>query len=381
MLLLSRSLLKMRQASLICLWVCLWSVWPLQPARADQVQLASRDDPGRTRTLHGTILDFTGRQLVLQTEAGQTRTLDAVRIRDVRTKTSDRHLAGDDAWRNHQWQQAASHYLQASRGEERAWVRRRIAQRLIRCYQALGRIEEAGTLFLLLARSDPATPAYAHMPLAWTPTERVSRRKGRQWLDQRELPPAMLLGASHLLSTDARAEALAILEQLRRPGDTQSDPDRPVRGRTSHGQSGEGELQGPFPEVAVLATAQSWRAHTDQLTEARCAELARQVETFPEPLRAGPYFVLGTIFRHLRQTDRAILFYMRLPILYGEQRNLAARALVDAAGLEEKRAHRPEAIRLLQEVVDRYPETEEHELARRLLSQWDPARGSSASEE
>jgi tetratricopeptide (TPR) repeat protein len=248
----------------------------------------------------------------------------------------------------------------------------------MRCTLALGKMEEAGTLFLLLTRSDPTTPAYAHMPLAWTRARQVSEKKAREWLAQQESQPAMLLGASHLLATDAAAEAEAVLETLAQMGarrlDAQQFAPRPPKNRLANRpeqrQSEEGNPREPSFELALLATVQRWRAGADQVTKDECDRWTRQVEHFPEPLRAGPYFVLGNLYRQLRQNDRATLFYLRLPILYGEHRRLAALALAAAARLEEQGGRRSEAIRLLEEVVDRYPETAERAQAERLLAEW-----------
>ncbi len=320
-------------------------VWMASETLADTIQVVAKADGSKAYAIKGTVLDFTGRQLTLQTPSGHQRRIPSERIRGVQTVWNPQHQAGDLAWQQDDWQQAITHYRAANQTEERTWVRRQILTRLMRCYQAAGDLATAGKLFLMIAASDPETPAYQYMPLAWSTAGGVDPNQAESWLAQSEVPPAVLLGASYLLATPARGQALRALAALR------ETPDQRL-------------------PITTLAIGQIWRARAMEASADEVRRWTRQVETFSEPLRAGPYLVLGVACQRLQQFEQASLYYLRIPVLYGDQRQLAARALVAAAGLQEQQNDRTAAITLLSEVVSRYKGTPEQQIAQRLLREW-----------
>ena len=318
---------------------------------ADTVFIIPKQGGGKITTLTGTILDYTGRQLSLQTAGGHSRAIPSKRVQHVQTKWNLQHQAGNHAWQQADWQTAIIHYRSANRIEERTWVRRQILTQLMRAYQSNGNLLAAGKLFLLIASSDPETPAFQHMPLAWQTAGKVEQQQGETWLAMTDVPAAVLLGASHLLSTPAKSDALRALNTLLKLP-------QPAYA---------GAQQNP---VSILAQGQLWRAHASMATEEEVGFWSKQVETFPESLRAGPYWVLGVAFQRLQQFDRASLYYLRIPILFTNKHSLAAPGLVAAARLQQQRTDPSTAIKLLREVVTQYKGTTEEKLAQRLLAQW-----------
>ena len=318
-----------------------------QSLAADQVLVESNDGSGRMFQLQGTILDYTGKQLTLETVSGNRRVIPSMRVLQVFTDRQSAEMLGDAALANHDWSTAARHFLAAHSAEQRTWARRLILAKLLVSHRNLGKYDAAGALFLRLVKSDPQTPAYRHMPLAWTAADLASSKQARQWLAQTKSPAAVVLGASHLMSTTARPTALRALANVRR------------------------QLT-DYPELAALADAQIWRAQHAELTLAMVDRWARRVEAFPETVRAGPYYVVANSYERLDQVDRAELYYLRIPVLYPNARLLASRALTAAARLADRAGHPDETRTLLEEVVARYEETPERALAEQQLKKLAP---------
>ena len=204
---------------------------------------------------------------------------------------------------------------------------------MVRCCGALGEWEEAGNLFLALLASDPSTPHFACIPLAWAPSQPslLLEQAARDWLGREDTPAAVLLGASHLLSTAGRPAVLARLNRLA------ASPDR---------------------RIGQLAVAQTWRAAVATATDGEVDGWSRAIEQMPQPLRAGPYFVLGLARAQRQQWEQSALALLRVPILYPQQRLLAARSLLGAGRSLEKLSRPREATRLYREVIKDYPQTE-----------------------
>ena len=80
-----------------------------------------------------------------------------------------------------------------------------------------------------------------------------------------------------------------------------------------------------------------------------------EVETSPESVRAGPYFVLGRALAHHKQPAEAALDLLRVPILYPEDRPLAAAALLAAGRALEEDSQADAARRLYRELLAEYP--------------------------
>ena len=83
----------------------------------------------------------------------------------------------------------------------------------------------------------------------------------------------------------------------------------------------------------------------------------QMVEEMPAQLRAGPYYVVGQGWLRARSWEKAALALARIPILYPNHRDLAARALFDAAAALGKLGRHDEANRLYGELIQNYPES------------------------
>jgi hypothetical protein len=304
-----------------------WLVLPLAASAEDVVRLATAED---SRSVRGEILDYTGEAITIAGSTGQPRRYPAASVMEIQSAWNEAHQAGRDALASHDYSTAARHLADANRAEPRVWVRRLILTDLMRCHAAIGQVEQAGDLLLAIVASDPTTPAIATAPLAWFPTTAVSQAKAEAWLAGGDQPAAVLLGASHLQSTSSAALARAALAKLLNHSDAR---------------------------LVALAEAQMWRAEVVRATPADAARWARRVEQMPESVRAGPYFVLAQAFARLGLADEAALAYLRVPVLFADRRELAARSLVAAARLARRAGHQDETTLLAAEVVTSFSDT------------------------
>ena len=106
-----------------------------------------------------------------------------------------------------------------------------------------------------------------------------------------------------------------------------------------------------------MAQAQIWRA---QVTVADASQLAgwqQAIAQMPEAVRAGPYFLLGQAWARQGQSDKAALALLRVPLVYPENRALAARSLLEAGRCLADAGRRDEAAGLYREALEKYPET------------------------
>ncbi len=309
----------------------------------DVVVLRPTPSNAHPRPIKGEILDYTGRELRIQLATGRQRSIKPELVERVDTARCAEHESGDRLFAGGEFRAAESKYREAieSNREVRPWVRREILAQIVWCYTNIGQAEQAGQVFLMLIQRDPDTLYFDCIPLAWTdeaPSRELAARAA-SWLAATDHPVAVLLGASHLLTTDRRAAALQQLRIL---------------------------SEGEQPRVAWLAQTQIWRTETAGSTADQLAAWSRLLDASDEALRAGPYFVLGTaLARH--DGRKAALALLEVPIMYPRQQRLAAAALLSAGGCLESTGDVGEAARLYREILDQHATSvEKGEAARRL---------------
>jgi len=296
----------------------------------DTVYLSSPANPQSRAKVTGRITDYNGRELVLITGAGEKR-YPVAQIADVEADWTPTQLAADELFARREYAAALSKYEEAMRGESRRWVQRRIVAQMIWCLRNVDQYRRAGELFLALLRDDPAILYFPCIPLRWLPAQPAADldKKSREWLAS-DMPAAVLIGASHLLSTGDRAAIIKQLEQLASNKDAR---------------------------VASLATALAWNATFASASTKQLSAWEDEIERFPDSVRAGPYFAVGRAFVHHKQPEEAALNLLHVPILYPEDRILAATALFDAGRALEQPGNMDAAIRLYRELLADYPQS------------------------
>jgi TolA-binding protein len=298
-------------------------------APGDDVYLSSpRNRQARSR-IHGEVVEYTGRELIVKLAEGREIKRPGPLVVAIETEWPPGKAEADRFFDEHQFLAAREKYVAAVRKEPRAWARRAIMARVIACYRELNQLESAGKLFLALVGEDAETPYFDEIPLAWMPAEPSAAltETAQKWLKE-DHPLAALLGASHVLSTLERQAALDRLTRLASEKDAR---------------------------LATLAQAQAWRVKIPTVSQDQLAAWQQKVETFPDALRAGPYWVLGRALAQHGQTQDALLAFLHVPILYPQGVALAADSLQNAARLMAKQGDEAAALRLRQELVARYP--------------------------
>jgi len=275
-------------------------------------------------------VEYKGKSLEIRID-GEVRTVAAERVRRIEFRKHAQHVEGDKLFAAHDFAEARNRYLKARLAEPRAWVQRLLMAQTVWCDRHLGQFEGAGTRFLDLLAEDPETPYFEALPIAWlsSPLTPALEAKATAWLASNQ-PVPQLLGASHLVLSRHRSAAMDKLQTLRFHRDTR---------------------------IAGLAKAQLWRAELATASSAQVAQWQIEAEKIPEPFRAGAYYVIGSALARHKQPEEAALTLLRVPVLYPEDRNLAARCLADAAALLKGLGRTDEAAHLERELATRYAET------------------------
>jgi len=318
------------------------SAW-LSPAALGDTVTISTGGGGRSHS-SGRVVDYTGQGLRLELSDGRQKEFAADRILQVQTQYVPEQLSADALYAQGKFAQALALYGRARASEQRRWVQRGITARMVWCHRALGAVRLAGEEFVLLVRSDPSMLYCDCIPLAWAPSSPPAPlvQAARRWLVQKEMPAALLLGASHLLllPTADRPALLAELDKL---------------------------ASGSDERIRALALGQRWRVAVATADAGEIETWSRAIEAMPEPFRAGPYYVLGRAWAQQRRWEQAALALLRIPILSAEHHRLAARSLLDAGRSLERLDRHRQAAGLYRELIESYSQTPLAAEARSLL--------------
>ena len=302
---------------------------------------------GQTRKT-GIIQDYTGRQLTLRTTSGNELTIATDKVISLETERAEPQLAGDRLLAEDKFREALEAYNRAAGLDRRVWMRRQILAQMVWCLRGMQDIPRAGDTFLLILQSDPHTQYFAAMPLNWLDGQRPAgiAQRSNEWLTAKP-PAARLLGASWLLATEDRGQAVSTLQALQHNAD---------------------------PRIAILAEAQLWRTQTVTANGDDTAHWQQLIRRLPVPLRAGPYWVLGRTLARQGQHPQAALAFLRAPILDREQRNLAAHCLLAAGDALVHAGDHSGARRIYDELSGDFAGMQPAELALQRIQQLDGLR-------
>ncbi|WP_145096997.1 hypothetical protein [Anatilimnocola aggregata] len=296
---------------------------------AADVILVKSSKPGQpSAQRQGEIVDLLGNQLTFQGQTGAVEAIPLDQITEWRTTWPAAKEQGDALLAEKKFAEAAAAYGRAREEESRTWARRQILERSIECQAAAGNIIPAAEEFFALVASDPETLGWEVAPLAWRSSD-DSNLPGRaaQWLKDPTNPARQLLGASWLLNGAQRAEAVAKLQAL---------------------------AGGPNKKIATLAVIQLWRTRVVAAPAEEPAQWLAGLERLPPEVRPLGYFIAADGLARHDQPEQAALTYLRIPILHGRQRALAAEALLAAGSQLEKMGRREQAASLYREVLTDY---------------------------
>ena len=293
---------------------------------ADVVTIVSAKDSKSRSRVTGEIVEFTGVEIKVKLPSGREESIPAERVVDLQTTWQPQHVAADELFAQHKYDEAIKLYREAALAEKREWVQRRILAHSAQGHRNLGQIDRAVELFSLVLANDPKTQYLDALPIAWTraaPDSKLSQQ-ARTWLKDDARPFIVLVGASWLISLGERTGVEDLLQRL-----------------TTH----------PDPRVVHLADAQRWRLRIPTAKADDAARWQQQIERMPAHLRAGPYFLLGQMLARHNQHEPAALAFLRVPILFPAQSELAAESLLAAGRELETISQVAEAATLYREVL------------------------------
>jgi tetratricopeptide (TPR) repeat protein len=295
----------------------------------DIVIASSASDPAARIKRAGQILDYTGSELKLRTTLGTEETIPASRVVEFQTRWSPSHEAGRIARSEGRLDDAIASLRQAKREEPRGWAARQIMADLTGSYLEGGLSDAAGDEFLGIIASDPATRHFDVIPVAWrgVALDPATEARAATWLAARRAPVAVVLGASWLLPM-RRAEATAALEEIAKSSD---------------------------PRLAGIAAIQLWRTRLVTATADDTRRWQDQLEKMPPEIQAAGWYVLGDILARQEKSEAATLAYLKTPVLFRQQRALAAEALLAAGKQVEKMSRARHAAELYRELVRDFP--------------------------
>ncbi|MFQ5734558.1 MAG: tol-pal system YbgF family protein [Planctomycetaceae bacterium] len=300
----------------------------------DRVVLKTKGRSSRI-TLQCDIQEYTGKFIRVKTTAGTVRTYPASDVVDVRTPQTELHVKGLIAFTQHKYAAARDLFHRGLKEESRAWVRREILAMIVRCALRLGDHKTAADRFVLIVKSDPATPRFALIPLVWAPRTITAdeQAQAKQWLLRSTDPATRLVAASLLLNhADWGRNAATALSGLVSSSDAR---------------------------VRDLAQAQLWRKRLMRGAPGpnELAIWERHARGMPAELRGGPFFLLGRAYLARKQNEKAAAAFLWLPLVYDGDHHLAARACLEAADALADVGRKSAASALYREVAVRFADT------------------------
>lgn len=305
-----------------------------QDKHKDYVVLQTPGKTGKT-VLQCTILDYTGNLIVLETVAGATRRYPAAHVVNVRTPQMPSHVMGLQHFVAGDYKKAVANFEAALQIEERKWVRREILSMLVRSHRKSGDLSAAALHFLAITKSDAETRHMTEIPLVWTSRKLSPRLKGQAklWLFEKS-PAGKLIAAAVLIDDKMYGEtARETLLGLRVTTDTR---------------------------INALAAAQLWRMKLRK-GPPDAGDLKQWKKTargLPGKLRAGPYYLIGRAHQARKEHEQAAAALLWIPLVFDGDRQLAARACLEAADALVDAGQPQESLTLYREVQVRFSKSE-----------------------
>ncbi len=318
----------------LCVLLALLTIPLPRGCAQDEVHLRNADNAPMVRT--GLIIRYDAEELVLRS-GDREQTFPSDRVSGVVSPWDRLALPAEQLFQERQFESAYAEFGKGNEATTPAWFRQRLLAGRVRAAREMGSWFQAATAFAELLQSDPKSRFASTLPLAWSPgrPDPLLERQIEPLLKSKQ-PIYQLLGASHGLAGRQRESAVATLRQLERDID---------------------------PVIARLAECQLWRLETQPPAASVLEEREQKIRQLPEPWQAGPWWLVGNQWA-THDPERSALALMRIPILYPDQFQLSARALLAAGDRLQQLGRTDEANTLWQELVDRHEGTPEARAAR-----------------
>ena len=348
---LSRDRLVPRRVITSCRVVVLWLVgFHCVFSWAQDVVVVRSKDARTATTRKGEVLDYTGDSLTLRLVSGRTQRIESHRVLRLETKRTESHQLATRLFQQGKYAAALQRYRLAEREEKRSWVLREIFAKEVQCFQNKGGMVSAAQRFLLILGSDPTARCFDVIPLVWTAPRNlvaIEEQSARQWL-RGATGAERLIGASWMIATDERAQAVKNLESL--------TADEDLR-------------------IGFLAEAQLWRIKLVTVSADDVVVWRQRIQRMPEALRAGPCFLLGKALARQENYLDASLELLRIPILHSHLQTLVPEALLSAGQCLESAGQEQEAELVYREISNLPEGLPAASAARKRLQQVRQGRG------
>ena len=308
----------------------------------DVVVASTHADPHARQQKKGQITEYTGKELRLKSPLGREEIIPAARVVEIRTTWTASHRAAGAARLAGKYDDAVAAYEQAKNEEPRRWAVRQIMADMVGTHLERGNVPAAVNEFLAIVREDPLTPHLNVIPVAWrtSSTPEAQARGVPTPADDDKF--ARLLDASWRLGTAAEPQAKTALDELAKLDD---------------------------PRLAALARIQLWRTRMFEASTGEIDSWPVQLEKMPPQVQAAGWIVAGQALARNDEHEQAALCYLKVPLLFPEQRLMAAEALLAAASKLEQAGQVEEATGLLKELARDYSHLPPAEEARHRLMQ------------
>ena len=309
----------------------------------DVVIARSASDPNARVRRTGQIIEYTGDELKLRTPLGRDEIIPTPRIVEIQTEWTTAHAEGRAARLAGKLTEAITAFQRAKSDEPRLWAQRQIAAELAGTLLEAGQVGRAGEQFLAIVAADPATVHYDQVPISWqgVTLDAASETRASAWLADDKSPAARLLGASWLVGSSRQAEVEAALKALAESRDRR---------------------------LAALARVQLWRVRLPTASTGDLEQWSRELAELPRELQAAGWYVVGDGYARHDEPERAAIAYLKPPLVFREQRALAADGLLAAAGQLAKLGRTEQAAGRYREIVRDFGHLPVAEEARQALS-------------
>lgn len=258
----------------------------------------------------GDIVDLNSEQATFVSKNGTRQQKIALsRVVDIAPRRSAEETQGRRLLAAGDFDRAIASLTQAADKETHRWRKEELAALVAQAELGLGQIDAAGKRLAPLVKEDPDSRLLGYLPIAWKEDFKTPSAANLSTWAGDPSPALKLLAASWMLSGEKRREATALLEKL---------------------------ADGPSRRLAALAEAQLWRTRMPTAKPLDVQRWFDRIQTFPEDLRAGPYFVAGLGAARTDQPLLAAEAFLRCAVLHPMQTPLAAEAQALAVAQLEK---------------------------------------------
>lgn len=279
----------------------------------------------------GTIVEWKGDSLTLEMQPG-VREIDNEDIESFQTIWPPSYLEAQQEILRGQLEPALGKLLLAIKDETRPWAKRHIRAQLVRVMGALNQWEAAIEQFLLIYAEDQETQFFYLCPLRWLGNATIPASTSAALLKGRE-PVEQLLGASWSLPGREQEAGIKVLQQLSSDLDTR---------------------------IQKMASTQLWRVRAMNLSSINDRQIEAwesKLRELPDQFRAGPWYLIAELQMKLKQSDSAIINWLRIPILYPDQYSLSASALHQSSLLLDNLGRTDESLSLKNELKKKFADT------------------------